>query len=122
MSPAPSVAPRETRRVPRGGSPCSVKEVVVNHFLSGFDELYTSRYTKPGRKTKRSTKPPDEQVYFIGKKASAASSAAQSAAPMAGAPPSSRRQAPATETPPDDHHRETVPVTKQPHVKRISAL
>ena len=62
---------------------CAVKQTVVDHFLSGFEEIYLRRYTKGGRegatvRAKAATSdrvarnlPPssrDEQLYFIGRK------------------------------------------------------
>jgi SAM-dependent methyltransferase len=47
------------------GHPCSVKQVVVDHFLSGFNVLHSRRFSKPARHKGRAA---DEQLYFIGRK------------------------------------------------------
>ena len=46
------------------GHPCSVKQVVLDSFLSAFDELYSRRYSTPAK----GGRPGDEQLYFIGRK------------------------------------------------------
>ena len=58
------------------GHPCAVKQVVIDHFLSAFEEVHSTSYTKEmgagGGKGKRErVQPPsqrDEQIYFIGRK------------------------------------------------------
>ena len=42
--------------------PCAVKQPMLDHFLSGFEELFSSRYTKGDGLAR------DEQLYFIGRK------------------------------------------------------
>ncbi len=76
------------------GHPCSVKQTVIDHFLSGFEEVYLKRYSKgatgaavaraaarpsarraPVRRAGKQQEAPtapgtqgDEQLYFIGRK------------------------------------------------------
>ena len=104
----------------------------MSHFLSGFEELYTSRYTKPARKK---GKPPDEQLYFIGRKASPAQpGGAALSTPSSSASPASSRGEPAVhasarnpdvhEVAVDSRRQQTppAPVTaRQPHIKRIGS-
>lgn len=47
------------------GHPCTPKQLVLDHFLSGFEELYLKRFTKP---SSRPGHPADDQLYFIGRK------------------------------------------------------
>ena len=47
------------------GHPCSIKETMVDQFLSGFEEMHMKRFSKP---SSQRGQPPDEQVYFIGRK------------------------------------------------------
>jgi len=54
------------------GHPCAVKQTVIDHFLSGFEEVYTRRWTKQDPKGSKVRRQPDalqdEQLYFIGRK------------------------------------------------------
>ena len=63
------------------GHPCSIKQTVLDHFLSAFEEIYATRYVKEdarrGKKGRRrvrvSSAQRDEQLYFIGRKPRASS-------------------------------------------------
>ncbi len=103
----------------------------MSHFLSGFEELYTSRYTKPARKK---GKPPDEQLYFIGRKASPAAGGAALSTPSSSVSPANSRGEPAVhasarnpnvhEVAVDSRRQQTLPApmpAKQPHIKRIGS-
>lgn len=52
------------------GHPCAIKQTVLDHFLSFFDEMHTRRFTKDAAPGKPQLPPhqQDEQLYFIGRK------------------------------------------------------
>ena len=54
------------------GHPCAVKQLLLDHFLSGFDEVYSRRWTQERPHGSQVLgQLPDEQMYFIGRKSAA---------------------------------------------------
>ena len=48
------------------GHPCTIKQTVLDHFLSFFEEVHMRRFTKDTPRTAQGLQ--DEQIYFIGRK------------------------------------------------------
>jgi hypothetical protein len=54
------------------GHPCAVKETLLDHFLSVFEEVQRRRWAKEPRSGDgRHPALQDEQIYFIGRKSAA---------------------------------------------------
>lgn len=51
------------------GHPCSIKQTVLDHFLEGFEEVYSRRHVKEGSRQGTHAHR-DEQYYFIGRRRS----------------------------------------------------
>ena len=56
------------------GHPCAVKETLLDHFLSVFEEVHRRRWAKEPSVRAGDWRHPalqDEQIYFIGRKSAA---------------------------------------------------